>query len=74
MHLPLLTYQPGDLAGGRPLKLVKEGVSEKTLARRFKELDAAVDTGMHLGPEIVTKVSRRYGIVEQMASVFSERR
>lgn len=46
----LLIYLLAELdVGGRPLKTMKEGLSKKTLSRRYKDLDALVDeNGMHL--------------------------
>ena len=46
-----------ELAGGRPQKLMKEGVSEKTLGRRYNELDALIEdkSGMHFLNEIPTQ-------------------
>lgn len=52
-------YLLEELAGGRPQKLLKEGVSEKTLGRRYKELDALIDvkSGMHFLNEIAIYVA-----------------
>lgn len=48
-------YLLEELAGGRPQKHLKEGLSEKTLWRRYNELNALVENkcGMRLLIEIV---------------------
>lgn len=49
VSLYLIIYRLGELVGGRPPKLMKEGLSDKTLGRRYDGLDDLVaDKGMHL--------------------------
>jgi hypothetical protein len=59
MQFLLFFHELAELLGGRPEKRVKEGVSDKTLGRRFEKLDALVETGMHSSVEVFALMSSR---------------